>query len=141
MRVLRILRGTAGASPLGPLETQIMEIVWESGQPVSVRDVLDALIRKRRNLAYSTVKAVLTNLTNKRYLRRREDGRVNYFSPTESRQEFRRKTVNAVIDSLLKQHRDPLLANLVDRLAVDVETLDDLERLIAKKRAELGKNE
>lgn len=140
MRLLRILRGTGSASPLGPLETQVMEIVWESAQPVSVRDVLDALIRKRHNLAYSTVKAVLTNLTSKRYLRRREEGRANYFSPVESQEEFRQKTVNAVINSLLKQHRDPLLANLVDRLAVDEKTLDDLDRLIAKKRAELGKN-
>jgi len=117
-----------------------MEIVWASHEPVSVRDVHSAFVRKKHDLAYSTVKAVLTNLTDKGYLRRNGRGKSNYFSAIESEEKFKEKTVAAVIDSLLKDHREPLIANLVDRVLDDEKTLREVERMIAKKRAELSKN-
>jgi len=117
-----------------------MEIVWDSSEPVSVRHVHATLAHRKRELAYSTVKAVLTNLTAKRYLRRTGRGKTNYFSASESREKFKEKMVSAVIDSLLKDHREPLIANLVDRAVDDESTLHEVEKLIAKKRAELYKN-
>lgn len=140
MRFLRLPQRGKGASLLGPLESQIMEIVWDSSEPVSVRDVHAALAQRKRELAYSTVKAVLTNLTAKRYVRRIGRGRANYFSASESREKFKEKTVSAVIDSLLKDHREPLIANLVDRAVYDESTLHEMEKLIAKKRVELSRN-
>jgi predicted transcriptional regulator len=140
MRVLRLFQRGKGASPLGPLESDIMEIVWDSYEPVSVRQVHSALARKKHDLAYSTVKAVLTNLTTKGSLRCNGKGKSNYFSAVESREKFKEKTVSAVIDSLLKNHREPLIANLVDRVLDDEKTLREVERMIAKKRAELSNN-
>lgn len=136
MRVLRLFKNK-GASVLGPLESQIMNVVWAAQESVSVGDVHAALHRKKQNLAYSTVKAVLTNLASKGYLRKRSEGRSNYFTPTESREAFKERVVEEVLNSLLKDHRDPLLAHLVNDLAVDEESLAKLESLLAKKRAEL----
>ena len=118
-----------------------MEIVWAAREPVSVRDVHSVLGRRKRHLAYSTVKAVLTNLTAKGCLRRTEKGNSNYFSATETREEFQKRTVSAVIDSLLENHREPLIAHLVDRVAEDEDDLRQIEKLIAKKRKELLENE
>lgn len=141
MRLLRLFQRGKGASPLGPLESQIMEIVWAAREPLSVRNVHNALARRKRHLAYSTVKAVLTNLTVKGCLRRTEKGNSNYFSATETREEFQKRTVSAVIDSLLENHREPLIAHLVDRVAEDEDDLRQIEKLIAKKRKELLQNE
>ena|ERR1700732_3320736 len=117
-----------------------MEIVWGAREPVSVRDVHTALARRKHELSYSTVKAVLTNLTAKDCLRRKAKGNSNYFSAVESKEKFKEKTVDAVINSLLQDHREPLIANLLDRVAHDKEGLREVEKLIAKKRAELSKN-
>jgi len=111
-----------------------MEIVWAEEEPVSVASVHRALGRRRKSLAYSTVKAVLSNLVVKGHLRKRSEGRSNVFSAVQSREAFRRQVVDEVLGSLVKDYRNPLLAHLVDRVATDPSTLDELERLIAAKR-------
>lgn len=140
MRLLRLLKRGQGASPLGPLESQIMEVLWQAKEPLPVRGVAEALASRKTKLAYSTVKAVLTNLTAKGRLRRAERGNTNYFAPIETREEFRRNTVNEVIDSLLENHREPMIAHFVERVAEDEEDLRRLEEMIAKKRGKLGAN-
>jgi predicted transcriptional regulator len=137
MRVLRLFQ-SKGASVLGPLESQIMDVVWAAQEPVLVSDVHAALRKKKHDLAYSTVKAVLTNLAAKGYLRKRSEGRSNSFAAAESKQQFKERVVKEVLKSLLRDHRDPLLAHLIDDLAVDEESLTKLETLLAKKRAELS---
>jgi len=137
MRLLRLLKGK-GASVLGPLESEIMEAVWAAQAPVSVGDVQEVLYKKKQKLAYSTVKAVLTNLASKGYLRKKSEGRSNSFAATESKEQFKKKVVKEVLSSLLRDHRDPLLAHLIDDLAIDKESLAKLESLLAKKKAELN---
>ena len=138
MRLLRLFEGK-GASALGPLESRIMDVIWAAPhERVSVSDVHAALHKKKHNLAYSTVKAVLTNLAAKGYLEKRSEGRSNSFAARESKEQFKERLVKEVLHSLLRDHRDPLLAHLVNDLAVDKQSLATLERLLAKKRAELG---
>ena len=115
-----------------------MEIVWSEPEPVSVATVHRALGRKRKTLAYSTVKAVLTNLARKGHLRKRSEGRSNVFSAVQTREAFRKGVVEEVVGSLVKDYRNPLLAHLVERVAQDRASLDELERLIAEKRRRLS---
>jgi predicted transcriptional regulator len=133
MRLFRLSKRRAG-TVLGPLEDEIMEIVWSEEEPVTVSSVHRGLGRRRKALAYSTVKAVLSNLVRKGHLRKRSEGRSNVFSAVQSREAFRRQVVDEVLGSLEKDYRNPLLAHLVDRFARDPSTLDELERLIAAKR-------
>src|SRR6185295_16756936 len=121
---------------LGPLEDDIMEIVWAQGEPATVAAVHRALGR-RKTLAYSTVKAVLTNLAGKGLLRKRSEGRSNVFSAVQTREAFRKGVVDEVIGSLVKDYRNPLLAHLVEHVARDRASLNELERLIAERRRKL----
>jgi predicted transcriptional regulator len=82
------------------------------------------------------VKAILTNLTAKGYLNKRSEGRANVFSAAITRDAFNEQVVTEVLNALASDYRNPLLATLVDRLASDPRTLNDLENLIARKRAE-----
>lgn len=112
-----------------------MDILWSAEEPLSVRQVHTVLSRHKVTLAYSTVKAVLTNLTAKGCLRRAERGHTNFFRPVETRDAFMKRTVQTVIDSLLESHRRPLIAHLIDRVAEDENDLRELEQLLAEKRA------
>jgi predicted transcriptional regulator len=130
-------RGTV----LGPLEDQVMQIVWAAGKPVPVSEVHRALHLKKKDVAYSTVKAILTNLSAKGYVKKRSEGKSNVFSAAISREDFKEKVVKDLLASLSRDYRNPLMAHLVDQLATDAESLDQLEKLIAAKRAEAASHE
>jgi BlaI family penicillinase repressor len=120
---------------LGPLESEIMEAAWALGRWATVADVLDE--RHRRGAApatYSTVKNVMANLHDKHHLRKRPAGKQNEFLPAVSREEFARRAVGRVVDPLLRNHRHPLLAHIVDELIADDEAIAEFETLIAQRR-------
>jgi len=137
MRIFRLGKRSIG-TVLGPLEDEIMEIVWSEKEPLAVSAVQRELARRRKALAYSTVKSVLTNLAGKGHLRKRSAGRSNVFSAVRSREDFRRRVVDEVLGSLVKDYRNPLLAHLVDRAVWDRESLEELEKLVAAKRRKLA---
>lgn len=132
------------APELGPLERDVMEIVWrryEDGE-VSVRDV--HLIFGER-LAYTTVMTTLDRLHKKGLLERRKDGRAFLYSPCLSPQEFERSIARDVIDRLLGRGAngvEPVLACIVDAVGEhDRALLDELDRLIEEKRRALRRKD
>ena len=116
-----------------------MEALWNATSAVSVADVLAVLSKRKPVLSYSTVKAVLSNLTLKGHVKKRSIGRSNVFTPATTRAAFQKHVVSEVIDSLIHSYREPVLAHLIDELASDDGMLDELERLIAEKRLAKGK--
>lgn len=71
---------------LGELERAAMEVLWDHGSPMLVRDVVNAL--SGRDLAYTTVMTVLTRLAAKGFVQRQPDGRAWRYSPVASREEY-----------------------------------------------------
>jgi len=67
---------------LGGLERNVMHVVWAARRPVTVRDVLEELNRRRRTpLAYTTVMTVMARLADKEILARRPAGRGYEYEP------------------------------------------------------------
>jgi predicted transcriptional regulator len=133
-----------GESPLpelGPLEREVMEIIWrwrKSEGEVSVRDIYLAFDRR---LAYTTLMTTLDRLHKKGLLERRKDGRAFLYSPRLSPQEFERSVARGVIDTLLGRGAEgvePVLACIVEAVSEhDRALLDELDRLIREKRRAL----
>jgi predicted transcriptional regulator len=128
---------TGAAAVLGPLEGKVMEVIWRTGGAVAVPDVHRALNSKKRALSYSAVKAVLNNLADKGHLAKSRQGKVTYFAAVLSREAFDTKVISTVVGSLKRNFGTPIIAQLVDELAVDGETLREFERVIAAKKTEL----
>ncbi len=135
----------AAAAKLGPLELDVMEIVWqryESASPgigeVSVRDIYLAFGER---LAYTTLMTTLDRLHKKGLLERRKDGRAFLYSPRFSSQELERNIARDVIDALLGRGEngvEPVLACIVDAVSDhDRQLLDELDRLVKEKRRSL----
>jgi predicted transcriptional regulator len=120
---------------VGPLESEIMEAAWSLGRWACVGDVLEERERLGAPAAnYSTVKNVMANLHEKGHLRKRPAGKQNEFVPTLSRDEFARRAVGRVVDPLLRNHRHPLFAHIVDQLLDDENAIAEFEALIAERR-------
>ena len=71
----------------GDLEAVIMQLVWDRGHPVTVRDLFDEM-RQERAIAYTTVMSTMDNLHRKGWLDRVKDGKAYRYTPTASREEY-----------------------------------------------------
>ncbi|MDQ3216300.1 MAG: BlaI/MecI/CopY family transcriptional regulator, partial [Actinomycetota bacterium] len=71
------------AAVLGPLEAEVMEVVWDRPE-VTVRDVY-AVLSDRRHIAYTTVMTTMGRLAEKGLLCRTESHPAHRFRPRVSR--------------------------------------------------------
>lgn len=83
---------------LGELEAAVMQVLWESVEPVKVREVLERL-DTGRSLAYTTVLTVLDNLHRKGWAQREMDGRAYRYRPTRTREEAAARMLHQVLDA------------------------------------------
>ena len=124
---------------LGPLEMEVMEVVW-SCQRCSVRDVVEKL---NSRLAYTTVMTTLDRLYKKGLLDREKSERAFLYSPTLSSEEWERRRAGDLVAGLLagpEPSRELLLSSLVDAVGQhDAMLLAELEEKIRRKRRELAK--
>jgi predicted transcriptional regulator len=71
----------------GDLEAVIMDRVWDRDGPVTVRELLDELL-KERDIAYTTVMSTMDNLHRKGWLARVKDRKAYRYTATASREEY-----------------------------------------------------
>jgi predicted transcriptional regulator len=71
---------------LGELERAIMDVLWETNVPLTVREVSTRL--PERNLAHTTVMTVLDRLAKKGFARRQRDGRAWRYCPSATREAY-----------------------------------------------------
>ena len=99
---------------LGPLEAEILDILWDAAgwlTPGEVHDVLST----RRGLAYTTVMTVLTNLWEKGVLERRRDGRAYAYHPLQTREQRTASTMAAALQAV--ENRPVVLTAFVGELS------------------------
>lgn len=87
---------------LGTLETAVMDLLWSTDAPLTVRDVLDR-ISPHRKLAYTTVMTVLSRLHSKGLADREAVGRAYRYRPAVSRQ----GAASASLREILSASEDP----------------------------------
>src|SRR5258708_12217156 len=72
-----------GSRGFGPLESEVMRVVWAADGPVPVREVVEALNAGRAEpLAYTTVMTVMNRLAGKEALVRSPTGRSFVYEAT-----------------------------------------------------------
>jgi predicted transcriptional regulator len=93
---------TGDASPLGHLETAVMEVVWSRATPTPVGEVHDALAGDGQ-VAYNTIKTTMERLAEKGILSREKEGKAYLYTAAVSREDLERRIVSATLDRLVKQ--------------------------------------
>ncbi len=120
--------------PLGSLERQVMERVWEHGE-TSVRDLQ---AQHFQHLAYTTLMTTLDRLYKKGLLQRRKSGRAFYYSAPSSREQLGHTLAQRVFGSLLGRAEPThaaVLSSFVEAVSQhDASLLEELEQLVQDKR-------
>lgn len=111
---------------LGPLELEVMELMWEVGRPMSVRELLERINDGRDpQLAYTTVMTVASRLAEKGALERRREGRGYIYEAAASDQ------AGIAVRNVLRSFGDKAIAHFVEEARADPKTLRRLRRILS----------
>ncbi len=120
---------------LGPLESSIIEIIWNSGKPLTVRGVYEKL-KRRKKIAYTTVMTTMDRLYEKGLLDRRvEKGRggVLYIYWTKfEKHSFKKSAVQEVLNSLVENFGEIVASYLVERISSEEKEINNLKEKLEK---------
>lgn len=116
---------SARAEPprLGPLEEQVMEVLWGQG-PATVREIIAHLPKEP---AYSTIATVLANLGRKGVVSSRRRGRSTLFDAAVSQEALAARQMGHLLDA--SRDRASSILHFVDTMPdSDLELLRDYLR-------------
>lgn len=122
---------------LGDLEMQVLEQLWTLGAG-DVRAVHQA-IASSRDVHSNTVQSAMERLFRKGLLEREKIGHAYVYEPRISREDLAARLIDETLGRMNPAKPLPLLAAFVDLSlqSQDSGALDELERLVAERRAKL----
>ncbi|MHC4064425.1 MAG: BlaI/MecI/CopY family transcriptional regulator, partial [Planctomycetota bacterium] len=114
---------------LGSAELEILKTLWEEG-PVTVRSVMNALHRRGRGVAYTTVQTTLTRLEQKGFVKSDKSDLAYVYRPTVTRERFSRSRLRKMLDQLYDGAAGPLVLQLVRTQKLSPQEIEELQALI-----------
>src|SRR3712207_2674482 len=100
---------------LGPLETDIMQIVWQDER--STVKKIHRKLSQSRDIAYTTVMTTMSRLAEKGVLHRHREGLAYAYTPAITEEDFVTMVVQQVLDGLLEDYSDTAIDYMIDYLA------------------------
>jgi predicted transcriptional regulator len=120
---------------LGPLETEIMRLLWDEKR--STVKKVHRKLSQNRDIAYTTVMTTMSRLSEKGVLNRQREGLAYVYTPAITEDEFVSMVVSQVLDGLLHDYSDMAIDYMVDYLARN--SPDDLTRLQQTIQERMGR--
>jgi predicted transcriptional regulator len=115
---------------LGPLETEILEIVWELGI-TTVKDVHERILSDpNRELAYTSVTTVLRRLTDKGWLTCNKQERAFYWQALLTREQAQAILAYDRLNRFLAIGNPDIVASFADSL--DTASLDQIHAIASR---------
>ncbi|OIP71321.1 MAG: CopY family transcriptional regulator [Oscillatoriales cyanobacterium CG2_30_40_61] len=115
---------------LGPLETEILEIVWELGI-TTVKDVHERILSDpNRELAYTSVTTVLRRLTDKGWLACNKQERAFYWQALLTREQAQAILAYDRLNRFLAISNADIVASFADSL--DTASLDQIDAIASR---------
>lgn len=118
-------------APVSDAELEVLKVLWAAG-PLTVRDVVAALRRQRRRLAYNTVLTLLSRLRDKGYVAADRRDTAHLFRPVVSREELIGSSLAAIADRVCDGTASPLVQALVRGQRFTQAEIAQLRKLISE---------
>ncbi len=100
---------------LGPLETEIMQLLWQDER--STVKKIHRKLSQQREIAYTTVMTTMSRLSEKGVLNRHREGLAYVYTPAITEEEFVTMVVQQVLDGLLDDYSNTAVDYMIDYLA------------------------
>jgi predicted transcriptional regulator len=124
----------------GPLEARVLEALWTLNAPAAVRDLQPMF----SGTAYTTLMTTLDRLHRKGVLARDKAGRAFVYRQRWTRRDLVARMAGEQLGAIIAPDPalQPLVSFFVDAVTRrDEEVLGELERLVARRRADSDKEE
>ena len=122
---------------LGKLQRAVVELVWELGE-ATVRQVWEQLY-PGKGVSYTTILAAMQRLEKSGWLQHRAEGKSNVYLPTRTREQAGASSVRTFVQRMFDGNALLTFRHLVEEGELSDEELQELQRLIGKKRKERQK--
>ena len=122
---------------LGPLQLQIMQVLWEQSDPQTVSEVQLAL--KGRELAYTTIATMLRKMEAKGLVDHQVDGRRFLYFSRISPDDVSGGVSRDLVDRIFGGSLADTVSHLLQSREVDPTELDELEELIQQHKRGIKK--
>ena len=99
---------------LGPLEREIMESIWDTKQ-ITVREA-HLRLKKKRDIAYTTVMTVMARLVDKGFLTRKKPGKAYLYLPKKTKGQTAKSEIKRIVDLLVDQYGKEAVTAFTDEL-------------------------
>jgi predicted transcriptional regulator len=109
-------------------ELAIMKVVWVYGA-ATVRDVYETLLSHRK-IAYTTVMTMMKIMEDKKYLKRRLEGRAYVYEATRPKKQMIHEMVSEFINRVFNGSAEPLVAHLVEEHRLSEKELKQIAKMI-----------
>jgi len=119
---------------LGKLQRAVVELVWERGE-ATVRQVWERLYPGKQ-VSYTTILAAMQRLEKSGWLRHRAEGKSNVYVPTRTREQAGVTSVRTFVQHMFDGNALLMFRHLVEEGELSDEELQELQKLISKKRKE-----
>lgn len=114
---------------LGAAELEVLRALWDGG-PVTVRQVMNELHGRGRNVAYTTVLTFLTRLEQKGYVTSDKSGMAYVYRAMLSRDRVTRSRLRTLLEQLYDGAAGQLALQLIRTERFSAEEIEELHRLI-----------
>ena len=117
---------------LGPLQLQILKILWSTDEPQSVQSVQEAL--SGNDLAYTTIATMLRKMEDRRLVRHKEKGRKFLYEAVITEAEASQSMTSDLVERMFEGSLTATVSHLLETHEVDPKDLAELERLIRRHK-------
>lgn len=114
-----------------PAELELLKILWDRGDPTSVRDVLE-VVNRHANVprAYTSVMSLLNVMTDKGHLRRFAQGRAFLYEAAAPREHTLRSLLGETLKRVCNGSPSLLVAHLLEHSQPAGNELEQIRRLV-----------
>lgn len=118
-------------SKISDAEYEIMEIIWQSEGEVTTAEIIERL-DQNNFWKHTTILTLAKRLVDKNVLKLRKEGKVNYYSPTITKEEYKSYQANGFIEDMYDGSIKSLVASLYNNKRIDEEDIEELKDWIRR---------
>lgn len=113
------------------LELEILKVLWSQG-PCSVKQLQEGLSASRK-LAYTTIVTMLTIMTNKGFVRKRNADQGPVYEASIAKQKASGNMLQDLVDRLYDGSTLAVVQSLLDQSEINADELAQIRRLVNRK--------
>lgn len=122
-------------SRLPDSELDIMLVLWNYEPPMS-RLEIERVINQKKALAPTTILTLLSRLEKKQFVAVAKEGKVNYYTPLVSREEYQQNESKNVLEKLYGNSLKKFVASLYQGKKMNEEDIRELSDFLKKMEEE-----